>query len=96
MNSSFAGIPLGTFWIRSPEPARGGHFWGPYSAFRPRSGVAVRLERPRTCASRPGRAFPGRMFCAAGADSADRAAGQVMIMAMPNLVVGGLPFLIFN
>lgn len=96
MNSSFAGISLGTSWIRSPQPARGGHFWGPYSAFRPRLGVAVRLERPRTCSSRSGRAFPGRSFCTAGADNADRAAGQVMIMAMSNLVVGGLPSLIFN
>jgi hypothetical protein len=96
LNSSFAGIPLGTSWIRSPQPARSGHFWGPYSAFRPHLGVAVRLERPRTCASRPGRAFPGRSFCTAGADNADRAAGQVMIMAMSNLVVGGLPSLIFN
>ena len=95
MNSSFAGVSLGTSWIRSPQPARSGHFWGPYSAFRPHLGVAVRLERPGTCASRPGRAFPGRSFCTAGVYNADRA-GQVMIMAMSNLVVGGLPSLIFK
>ena len=56
----------------------------------------MRLERPRTCASRPGGAFPGRSFCTAGVYNADRAAGQVMIMAMSNLVVGGLSSFIFK
>jgi hypothetical protein len=83
-------ISLMTSWIRPPQPDRGGHFWGPYSAFRPRLRVAVPIEGPGRCASRPGGAFPGRSFGAAVGCSAKPVADQVMNMALANLVVGGL------
>lgn len=54
------------------------------------------IEGPGRCASRPGGAFPGRSFGAAVGCSAKLVADQVMNMALANLVVGGLPSLIFN
>jgi hypothetical protein len=71
--------------IRGPQDARSGHFWGPYSAFRPRLGVALRLARPRTCPSRPGRAFPRRSTDAVGVYNIENGAGQVMKVSFSNL-----------
>jgi hypothetical protein len=39
---------------------------------------------------------PPQSIDAAGADNADRAAGQVMNMALVDLVVGGMPSLLFK
>lgn len=70
-NSPFANIFVEDLPDPGPLPFPQWPLLGALKAFHPRRRAAVRLERPRRCASRPGIAFPGRSIAAAGATTSD-------------------------